>query len=112
MKAGFYLNFPQDIIRGSTCSILTMLSQCPVILYLIIRLLCDNTRAFEINCRSVIATLTSGNGLESLKQFCADMNMPRPMKKSTVNYHACVVKETTEKAVVDSMETEKSQEHT
>ena len=103
MKAGFYLNIPQDLIRGSTCLILMMLSQCPVILYFISGF-CDNTRAFEINRRAVIATLSSGKGLESLKQFCADMNMPNPMTKATFNYHACVIKEAAEKAAVDSME--------
>ena len=45
-----------------------------------------------------------------LKQFCADMNMPNPMTKSTFNYHACVVKEAAEKVAIDSMETEESQE--
>ena len=87
-----------------------MLSRCSVILYFISGF-CDNTRAFEINRRAVIATLTSGKGLESLKQFCADMNMPNPMTKSTFNYHACVVKEAAEKAAVDSMEDASSELH-
>lgn len=47
----------------------------------------QNYGAFEVNRRSVIATLSTGGGLSTLQNFCTQMNLPSPVTSNAFHDH-------------------------
>ena len=61
-------------------------------------------QGYEINRRMVLASVTVGNGLSSLRSMCADLNMPNPMAQYTFEDHLSAVKLATEAAAEQTMD--------
>ncbi|GFV72535.1 hypothetical protein TNCV_2763991 [Trichonephila clavipes] len=64
---------------------------------------CENTgnknNAPEINRRSILAMRCIGQGLESLKTFCAVMSLPNPVEQKSHDKLSRVMKEVAEESM-------------
>ena len=72
---------------------------------------CEGSRAYEVNCRTVLGLLEIGAGKSSLEKLCSVLNMPKAMSDDAYNDMIGKIKRALELEASFSMKKAAEEEH-